>query len=389
MRLNYLMPARILMDENCLAGHRDYLAGLGKKALVVTGRHSARTNGAYNDAVKALKDNGQDHVLYDQVMTNPTDTCVFEAGELARKTNCDFVLALGGGSPMDAAKAAAVLGLNDISKEEMYSLSFADALPIAAVPTTAGTGSETTPYSVLVDTTEADGKTPRLKGPVKRSFGSPLLFPRCAFLDVKYLLGLNRDLTVNTAIDALCHAIEGMLTLKANYLSDMLARQSIAMIMDCMQALAAFPEDPRCFPVEIRKKLLLASCVAGMVIAQSGTTVVHSMGYVFTLNWGTDHGRANFLLLRSFLSWCREKEKAACTPEQRIPGVCAALGMELERFFDLLEKLLGQREKASDADLKAWGSLPMKNAANTYIQPNQEDISRMFRESVVEDSCTV
>ena len=374
------------MGKNCLTEQRAFLAQLGKKALVVTGRHSARINGAYDDAVTVLKENGQDHVLFDRVMTNPTDTCVYEAGELARKTNCDFVLALGGGSPMDAAKSAAVLAINDISKEELFGLSFAKALPIAALPTTAGTGSETTPYSVLVDTTEADGKTPKATGPVKRTVGSPLIFPRFAFLDAKYMLGLNRNITVNTAVDALSHAVEGMLTLRTNYLSDVLARQSIAMVMNCMEALLAFPTDPLAFSAEKREELLLASSIAGMVISQTGTAVPHSMGYIFTLNWGTDHGRANGLLMKSFLSWCREKEQAlhktASPVEPRIGGLCAALGMELEPFFDMLEKLLGQREKASEAELAAWSMQPMKSAANTCIQPNQEEIARMFRESV-------
>ena len=294
---------------------------------------------------------------------------------------------------MDAAKAAAALAINDIPKEEMFGISFKSALPIAALPTTAGTGSETTPYSVLVDTTEADGKSPKTGGPVKRTVSSPLMFPRLAFLDAKYMLGLNRNITVNTAIDALSHAVEGMLTLKANYLSNVLARQSIAMIMDCMDELLSFPADPLAFPVEKREKLLLASSIAGMVISQSGTAVIHSMGYLFSLNWGTDHGRANGLLMKSFLSWCREKEQVLCKTgspvEPRIPGLCAVLGMELEPFFDILEKLLelsgespGQREKASEAELTAWAALPMKNAANTYIQPNQEEIARLFRESV-------
>ena len=135
-----------------------------------------------------------------------------------------------------------------------------------------------------------------------------------------------------------------------------------------------------------REKLLLASAIAGMAIAQAGTTVIHSMGYMLTLNWGTDHGRATGLFMKSFLSWCREKEqelrKAPSQVASRIPGLCAALGMDLEPFFDILDKLLGQREKASEKELCAWGAQPMKNAANTYIQPNQEEVARMFRESV-------
>jgi alcohol dehydrogenase class IV len=119
-----------------------------------------------------------------------------------------------------------------------------------------------------------------------------------------------------------------------------------------------------------------------MGISQSGTSVVHSMGYMFTLNWGTDHGRANGLLMKSFLFRCREREKADPSIRPRIPALCSALGMDLETFCGRLETLLGKREKASEAELETWGAIPMKNAANTYIQPSQEEIRAMFRDAV-------
>ena len=374
------------MGENCVNDQRGFFSALGKKAFIVTGKKSAQINGAYDDAVKALEANNQNHVLYDSVMSNPTDACVCEAGKLAREQRCDFVIGIGGGSPMDAAKAIAVLAINDISKEGLFTVAFKSALPTIAIPTTAGTGSETTQYSVLVDTTEADGKTPKAGGPVKRSISSPLLFPQIAFLDAKYMKNLNRDITVHTAIDALSHAIEGMLTLRGNCISDVLARESIAMILGCMDDLLGFPKDPSAFPMQKREKLLLASTIAGMVIAQSGTAAPHSMGYHFTLNWGTDHGRANGLLMKSFLLLCEEKEKAMQSADPsfmaRIPKLRAALGMDLEKFFGLVEKLLGKREKASEEEIAAWSALPTKNAANTYTLPNKEEIERVFRESV-------
>ncbi|MDR2552125.1 MAG: iron-containing alcohol dehydrogenase [Treponema sp.] len=371
MNLNYLMPTRIIMGENCLFNERSLLAQLGKKACMITGKHSARACGGYDDAVKALEANGQQYVLYDGVMNNPTDNCVFEAGELAGKEGCDFILAIGGGSPMDAAKAAAVLAAHMLSKEELFALSFDKVLPIAAVPTTAGTGSETTPYSILVDTA----------GPAKRSIGSPLLFPRFAFLDHRYLRRLGRDTTVHTAMDALSHAVEGILSPRANCISDTLARETIAIIRNCFGPLMDFPADPAEFPAEIRKKLLLASSMAGMVISQTGTTVNHSMGYQLTINWGTDHGRATGLLLGPFLRWCREKERADSSIKPRIPGLCAALGMDLEDFCAVLENLLGKRERASEAELGAWGKIKMKNAVNTYIEPCQEEIADIFRKA--------
>ncbi|MDR0586309.1 MAG: iron-containing alcohol dehydrogenase [Treponema sp.] len=387
MNLDYLMPTRVVMGKDCLFINRSLLAELGKKAFIVTGKNSARANGAYDDAVRALEANGQDHVLFDRVMSNPTECCVYEAAAECKKEGCDFVLAIGGGSPIDAAKAAAVLAVNDIPREKLFARAFSGALPIAAVPTTAGTGSETTPYSVLVDTGSPDESRfpdgrPVVPGPSKRSIGSPLLFPRFAFLDARYTFSLGRNNTVNTAIDALSHAIEGFLCVRANYLSDVLARESIAMILDCFDSLIAFPADPRSLSAAVREKLLLASSIAGIVISQSGTSVVHSMGYMFTLNWGTDHGRANGLLMKSFLMWCRAREKNDPSVSPRIPALCSALGIDMESFCGKLETLLENREKASGAELDTWGAANMKNAANTYIKPSQEEIRRMFKEAV-------
>jgi alcohol dehydrogenase len=152
--------------------------------------------------------------------------------------------------------------------------------------------------------------------------------------------------------------------------------------MPCLEPLLAFPSKPEDFPFEFREKLLLGSAIAGMVIAQSGTAAPHSMGYHFTINWGTDHGRANGLLMKPFLEWCRARENAGASAARRIPGLCAALGMELEPFLDIIERLLGTREQANEAELAAWGAAKMKNAANTYIQPDQNEICAMFRKAV-------
>jgi alcohol dehydrogenase class IV len=322
-------------------------------------------------------------------MNNPTETCVYEAAAACAGARCDFVLAIGGGSPMDAAKGAAALAYNGIPKETLFGAGFDSALPLVCVPTTAGTGSETTPYSVLVDTGTGDDARFRAHpayraaaaGPAKRSIGSPLMFPRAAFLDARYTRTLGRDATVNTALDALSHAVEGMLTLRATLFSDLLAREAIALIMPCLETLCAFPARPEGVSPELREKLLLGSAVAGMAIAQCGTAVPHSMGYHLTLNRGTDHGRANGLIMGPFLRWCAARENAGVSIQPRIPALCAALGMELEPFLDIVERLLGAREHAGEAELAAWGGAKMKNAANTYIQPNQDEILAMFQEA--------
>jgi len=369
------MPVKVFAGENCLLKNGAALKGLGKNAFIVTGKHSAKASGALDDAFKALGANGQGGEVFDGVMNNPTTDCAKEAAAACKKAGCDFVLAIGGGSPLDAAKAAAVLAVNDISIEQLFNKEFAAALPIIAVPTTAGTGSETTPYSVLIDTTGE-----RLK---KRSVGTPDLFPRIAFLDARYTQSLGKSGTIHTTVDALSHAVEGLISVRANPVSDGLARESIALIAGCLGELADFPADGKALSLRTREILLTASSIAGMVIAQTGTTAVHSMGYMFTLAWGTDHGRANGLLLAEYLKILERKESALPAQQRRIPAVCKALGMGLDEFSALLSKLLVKTEKAKPEEIDEWlsRSETLRSAANCYITISKEEAAELFRKA--------
>jgi alcohol dehydrogenase class IV len=357
------------MGEDCIFENRDLLIGLGKKALIVTGENSAKASGSLADMVKALEANGQTYALYDKVMSNPTVDCVFEAAELAKSGGCSFVAALGGGSPMDAAKAAAALALTKVEKAGVFGARLTEALPVAAVPTTAGTGSEVTQYAIL--TNDAAG--------TKTSVAAPALFPRFAFLDARYTAGLNRNITVNTAIDALSHAVEGMLSVRASALSDALARESIAAIAGCLPVLEAAGT----IDMDTRRKLLYASTLAGMVIANTGTTAVHAMGYLLTYNKNIDHGRANGLLFTHFLKFIEEKEKIPGS--RRIPAILSALGMQnLDELGRSLDKLLGTREKCIPAELEQYAetAIKAKNISNCVIRADREDLLAIFTKSV-------
>ncbi len=138
---------------------------------------------------------------------------------------------------MDAGKAIALLAAQEIAEENLFAGNYTDqVLPMAFVPTTAGTGSEVTQYAILTND-QAQTKT---------SIASDLLFPNVAFLDAKYTENLPTETTINTAIDALSHAVEGLLSVKASTISNTLASAGIRMIMDCvpdlLQALQAGPE---------------------------------------------------------------------------------------------------------------------------------------------------
>ncbi|MDR2468403.1 MAG: iron-containing alcohol dehydrogenase [Spirochaetaceae bacterium] len=367
MIFSYFTPTRIFAGEGALGANAACLRELGGKALVVTGRASAAQNGSLADVRAALEQNEQDFILYNQVTANPTVECCYDAAAVARREHCDCIIAIGGGSPLDAGKAAALLAVEDTPPEELFTTPPRRALPIAAVPTTAGTGSEVTPVAVLTNHAER----------TKTSISAPVLFPRLAFLDARYTNSLSRATAVNTAIDALTHAAEGMLSVRASAFSDTLAKASLGMIADCADALSRGD-----FDGAVREKLLFASTLAGMVIANTGTTAVHSAGYSLTYFKHIDHGRANGLLFSAYLRFVDGHERGL--PIRRAEEVCAALRFagfdELDVFLD---GLLGEREKLSAVEIAEFSGLAenTRGVKNSRVSPSRADIARIFAES--------
>jgi alcohol dehydrogenase class IV len=367
--IDYYMPVKIIAGENCIISSHLLFKETGKKALIVTGRNSAKKNGSYDDVVRALEANGQAYALFDRVMANPTIACAFEAGGMAQREGCDFVIALGGGSPMDLGKAAAAIAVNPLPADALFTTPFDRALPVIAVPTTAGTGSEVTQYAVLSNDAVQS----------KSSLSSSLLFPRLAFLDARYLRGLNRNTTVNTAFDALSHAVEGMLGSRSSLFTDAVAENAIRIFAECLPALYSGGFDE---PV-IREKLLSAATLGGMVIANTGTIAVHAMGYSLTYFKNIDHGRANGLLLGAYLRFVQQKEKAA--GPSRTAEILSALGMKnLDEFDEAIDKLLGIRESISAAEIEQYAekAIHAKNIGNSAIKPCKTDLLDILEKSL-------
>ncbi len=364
MSKQFYMPTKVIAGDGCIGESGNLLSAMGRKALIVTGAHSAKANGSLEDVVNVLKSNGQDYAVFDKVMANPTIACAYEGAAFARESGADFVIAIGGGSPMDAAKAIALLAGQNIAEEELFSGSYTDkVLPMAFVPTTAGTGSEVTQYSILTNH----------KAETKTSIASPVLFPRIAFLDARYMEGLSHTTTVNTAIDALSHSVEGMLSKRAGTISDSLAMESIGLIAGCFEALAEGS-----LTCKQRENLLYASTLGGMVIANTGTTAVHSMGYSLTYFRNIDHGRANGLLLGAFLSFVEKK-----APE-RVYAILSSMKLSsVKEFKKVLDALLGEKETLTQDEINKYSAMAMKtkNISNCTAVPELEDILAAFKAS--------
>lgn len=352
------------MGQGCVNQEADQLAKLGWHALVLTGEHSARKNGALDDVLTALEAKAVTITHYDKIMPNPTIEAVRSAAALAREKECDFVVAIGGGSVMDAAKAVAVLCYNKLTDDELFSNNFFDdVLPVAAIPTTAGTGSEVTPYAILTNQ----------KLETKSNLKSQQLFPALAFLDATYTLGLPETITVDTLMDAMSHAVEGYLARRSTPFAKLLALESLALIGQGLVLLV----NKTAMNFEQRQQLLWASNLAGMVIAQSGTTVLHAIGYCLTYYKQVPHGHANGLLMPAYLNYI-EKNR----PDE-VNVILQALHLENVAALKECVLTLLKREPVSPQEVEQYTgkALLAASVGNTNPKPLASDVRMMIEKS--------
>lgn len=363
MKFTYYMPTRLVVGRNCLQEHRALLGGLGRKAFVMTGGQSAHKNGALADLSAALEAEGIPWKHYPEVKPNPSLPEVRDAAGQARSFGADFVVAIGGGSPMDAAKAVAVLAAEEVSDQALLGQRrFARVLPLAVVPTTSGTGSEVTPYSILTNDSLQ----------TKSFLNSEQVYPAVAFLDGRYTLELPAHITSATVVDALSHALEGYLSARATPLAQTLALDSLARIGSLLPAMT----QGRLLDLSMRETLLYASTLAGMVIAQTGTTAVHAMGYSLTYFKGIDHGVANGILLGRYLRFLFPSRP---TEVMKILNTLGFTG--IAEFEESLAILVG-RVQLEDSEIEQFSRIAIQagNIVNTLPRPSQEDLAEMYRD---------
>lgn len=359
------MPTRIVHGEKALLAQGEQLAQYGRKCLLVTGRNSARLSGALDDALEVLRAQGMDYKHFDGVENNPSLENVAKGGNLAREYGPDFILAIGGGSPLDAAKAIATLATNSITPEGLFANKFDHApLPIVAIPTTAGTGSEVTPYSIL---TVPAAET-------KKSFTTAELFPKVAILDWRYTDKLPVDVTRDTGVDALSHLVEGYLSRRATGMSDTFAEQGIRLWGKCIPALRKGT-----FSKVDRERLLVSSALGGITISHTGTTLVHALGYSLTYYHDVPHGRANGVLMGEYLRFTEKHVPG------RVANVLDWLGLaHVEEFKGLINDLFGTVVTLDEETITAYVDKAMetRNVAFSQGDVTESVLARILEKSL-------
>ncbi len=288
------MPARCIWGKNAVSENSSALKSLGTKCLILTGKTGALKSGALNDAKAALEKENISYEIFDEIGENPLISVCHKAGIAARIANADFLLGIGGGSVLDAAKAIAIYASNsELSPIDIYKREYNHApLPVALIGTTAGTGSEVTAVAVL--TNDETG--------IKKSISGPDCYAAVSFCDPKYTYSLPYKSTVSTALDAFAHAVEGYFTPKGKGIINLFAQKCIPELYRCLKALSQTDY----VAGDLRDPLYYSSIYAGLIINTCGTAFPHPLGYVLTENYGIPHGTACAAFFAPFIDRCRE-----------------------------------------------------------------------------------
>ena len=282
----FKLPTRILFGVNLVESLAEEVKVLGIQRLLLVTDKGIVNAGLLERVIHALDASAIDYTIFDSVEANPTTTTVHTGAKLFRKDKCDGLLAVGGGSPMDAAKG---IGVQATHKGDImdYSRRVGKPVqditpPLIAIPTTAGTGSEVTWVSVLVD--------PREK--VKIVVPSLYIAARVAVVDPSLTVSLPPDVTATTGMDALTHAIEAYVSTKSTPIADSLALTAIQVISSNLREAVGNGEN-----MAARANMLLASTQAGMAFVNTSVALVHAVAHALGGFFDIAHGVANAIML--------------------------------------------------------------------------------------------
>jgi alcohol dehydrogenase len=278
-----------------------------KRVLVVTDKVLLEL-GVLDKIFERLQENGVDYNVYDGILPDPSYEQVEDGLKVLKRKKCEAILAVGGGSPIDASKAIAARATNDKPLEKMaglFKLRKAP-LPFFAIPTTAGTGSEVTIVSV-VSNTETHQKTPII---------DPKLVPAMAALDGNLMLGLPPSVTAATGMDALTHAIESFISTNATPETRSYSLAACKLIMENLETAV---HDGKNF--QARQNMAMASYYAGLAFTKAGVGYVHAIAHNFGALYSTPHGLANSIVLPHVLDYSKNEIVADLAELAKVSGL--------------------------------------------------------------------
>lgn len=324
---HFVIPNHTVVGTNVLGEAAPLLKKMGNKAFIVTGRHVA-VSYMMKQLTALLDENGIDCVIFDGITGEPTDTMIEKGVEMLKSSGCDFIIGIGGGSPLDSAKAIAAMTVNEGSIADYNGKEITgEILPLAAIPTTAGTGSEATKFTVITDSEK--GIKMLLKGDV--------LVPKLAIVDSSFTVGAPKSVTSATGLDALTHAVEAYTSRKAFSMTDTLAVSAVKRIMKYLPIAYKEPDNSLA-----REQMSIAALEAGICINNSSVTIVHGMSRPIGALFHVPHGMSNAMLLKECLSFAVSGAYEKFANLGRETGVASDSDSDetaAEKFIDSLQSI--------------------------------------------------
>ncbi len=277
-------PQRILYGIGCYKKIAELIKEMKKeKVLLVTGKKVIETS-YVKEIINSIESMNVKIEIFNEIPKEPEMDFVYNGLKIYEENNCELIIAIGGGSIIDTAKGIALLATNGGSLRDYEGLEKIPKpqAPLIAVPTTAGTGSEVTKFTVITDTERKR----------KMLIGSVNIIPNIAIVDPLLTISMPQDITMSTGMDALTHAIEAYISIKAQPITDLLAIEAIKHISKYLRRAWANGED-----IEARDKVMLGSLLAGLAFSNSSVALVHGMARPLGAYFNIPHGLSNAILL--------------------------------------------------------------------------------------------
>lgn len=266
---NYHQTTKIIFGKGRINELADVVMQYGKKVLLVTTPAAIPAlHAQYEKVVKILTDKGIQVTHYDEVRPNPTIETISAGAKMARDFGAEVIIGLGGGSSMDSAKAISVEATHPGTSWDylFYKTPQPDPsklLPVIAISTTSGTGSQVTQVAVITNTQERD----------KSALYNNILYPRVCIVDPELMISVPKFVTATTGFDVLCHAFESTINPGTGAYVDLLAWEAISIVVEFLPKVLANSDN-----IEAREKMAYADLLAGLCIANAGVTLPHGMG---------------------------------------------------------------------------------------------------------------
>lgn len=332
MAREFLVPGHIITGAGALNAAEKIFPTMGKKALVVTDPVMIKL-GNCAKVEAALKQEHVPYAVYSDIVGEPNNIMIENGLRKYREEGCDFLIAIGGGSCLDSMKAIGALAVNGGDIADFFGKTIdVEMPPMAAIPTTAGTGSEATQFTIITDT----------RKDVKMLLKGPKLIPSLAVIDPQFTMTAPPAVTVNTGLDALCHCVEAYTSRKAQTLSDTFAVSAVKRIFANLPI--AYHDGSN---QEARIQMSVAALEAGIAFNNSSVTLIHGMSRPIGALFHVAHGLSNAMLMNVCLTFALPGAYDRFGDLGRAIGVADASDTDqaaAEKFLDALKKLVAEME---------------------------------------------